>query len=120
MCLPEFGEKHLNFIIKWSNFQVTQKFNRRVPVKQGYREKFHYSSLGVGKNYHTLSKPGAGDPKTLHVIREDDQRAGAPLPFGKDRESWGFSAWRREGSRGPYSGLPVPEGSLQESWGGTL
>ena len=37
------------------------------------------------------------------------------LPCGDKMRELGSSAWRREGTRGPYSGLPVPEGSLQES-----
>jgi len=38
----------------------------------------------------------------------------------KGRESWGCSAWRREGSRRPYSSLPVPEGDFGERQGQTF
>ena len=49
--------------------------------------------------------------------REDNERVGAPA-LGGQAESWGSSAWGREGSR---ETLQQPsEGGLQESWGGTF
>ena len=38
-------------------------------------------------------------------------------PTGRVGESWGSSAWRREGSGRPYSSLPVPEGTFYRKAG---